>query len=270
MSKFKVSIFGLLFILLLSIFLVSCESNKSPLYDLGVETELVDYTSKNMVSSLLPSRPDLTKVVHIFRKSPVRSEKSRGNSGSANTPDYKLTGVKWANGGIYYVQPRADLDLNSVFANAFQTWNYAEPNAPVFSDSNTPILPEGALYGLNVDRVNTISFGDLSGYGRDALAVTQYVYYTSSKEIIEFDQVYSAAEAWTVYPVTSEDYIPGGDIGPFDLPDIATHEHGHIFGLSDLYNSRDKYLTMYGYASAGETLKRTLGNGDILGIQKIY
>ncbi|MBI5555354.1 MAG: matrixin family metalloprotease [Elusimicrobia bacterium] len=87
---------------------------------------------------------------------------------------------------------------------------------------------------------------------------------------MEFDQVYSDAVSWTLYSVANEDYVPGGGTGPFDLPDVATHEHGHIFGLSDLYNSRDKYLTMYGYASAGETLKRTLGKGDILGIQSIY
>lgn len=270
MNKFKVSGFGLLVILLLGFFLVSCESNKTPLTNLGEDTGPIDYTSTNMFSSILPGKPDLIKVVHIFRKSPGKPEKGGGNTGSADTTDYKLTGVKWTHGATYYVQSRADIDVNTVFANAFHPWNNAEPNAPVFSNSGTPILPTGASYGLNVDNVNTISFGGLSMYGGDALAVTQYVYNRRSRETVEFDQVFNDTESWTVYPVANEDYVPGGGTGSFDLPDVATHEHGHIFGLSDLYNSRDKYLTMYGYASAGETLKRTLGQGDILGIKSIY
>lgn len=270
MSKIKVYGLGLLVTLLLSFFLVSCDTNKSPLNNLGEETGSVDYTSTNIFSSILPGQPDLIKVVHIFRKSPGKPEKGGGSTGSADTTDYKLTGVKWTHGATYYVQARPDIDVNAVFAEALRTWTNAEPNAPVFSNSGTPILPAGASYGLNVDKVNTISFGGLSMYGGDALAITQYVYNRRSRETVEFDQVYSDAESWTVYPVANEDYVPGGGAGPFDLPDVATHEDGHIFGLSDLYNSRDKYLTMYGYASAGETLKRTLGKGDILGIQSIY
>ena len=49
-----------------------------------------------------------------------------------------------------------------------------------------------------------------------------------------------------------------------------THEFGHWAGLADLYNSRDYWLTMYGYSNNGITYQRTLGRGDVLGLQKVY
>ena len=55
-----------------------------------------------------------------------------------------------------------------------------------------------------------------------------------------------------------------------DVMDIMTHEFGHWCGLKDLYSDKDYWLTMYGYAGYGETYKRTLGLGDILGLQKVY
>jgi hypothetical protein len=50
---------------------------------------------------------------------------------------------------------------------------------------------------------------------------------------------------------------------------MATHEFGHN-GLSDLRPPKDQELTMYAYSSLGEIKKRSLGTGDILGIQKLY
>ncbi|MBA7689098.1 hypothetical protein ES703_97593 [subsurface metagenome] len=55
-----------------------------------------------------------------------------------------------------------------------------------------------------------------------------------------------------------------------DFGNIATHELGHAVGLDDLYTSKCSEMTMYGYASYGETKKRTLEAGDITGVQKLY
>ena len=38
----------------------------------------------------------------------------------------------------------------------------------------------------------------------------------------------------------------------------------------DLYQSKLSAVTMYGYASEGQTTKRTLESGDIAGIKAIY
>jgi len=55
-----------------------------------------------------------------------------------------------------------------------------------------------------------------------------------------------------------------------DFENIATHELGHSVGLDDLYDERSSEQTMYGYASYGETKKRTLEDGDINGVYQLY
>ncbi len=55
-----------------------------------------------------------------------------------------------------------------------------------------------------------------------------------------------------------------------DFENIATHELGHSVGMGDLYTAECNQQTMYGYASNGETNKRTLESGDINGIRALY
>lgn len=226
----------------------------------------IDITKVSMFIAHVPGNPNLEKVVFIHRRAPAKG--GGGDSTGVDSSHYRLTGVKWTHGEVYYVQQNPGIDLSGLIAAAFSPWNLAEPSAPLFTDTNTSLLPATAAYGLNVDDVNTVCIADTSIYGADTLAVTQYVYNRRTRETVEFDQVYNQSITWGVIPEVNENHVAVGDV--FDLPDVATHEHGHIFGLSDLYNSKDKYLTMYGYAAPGETLKRTLGKGDILGIQSIY
>ena len=56
----------------------------------------------------------------------------------------------------------------------------------------------------------------------------------------------------------------------YDLQSVVTHEFGHTFGLSDLYNSQCSQETMYGYGSMNDIRQRTLNDGDISGLQIIY
>ena len=44
------------------------------------------------------------------------------------------------------------------------------------------------------------------------------------------------------------------------------HEFGHVAGLDHVNAPRDGCLTMYRFATSGETQKRTLGLGDRLGM----
>ena len=57
-----------------------------------------------------------------------------------------------------------------------------------------------------------------------------------------------------------------------DLQNIVTHELGHALGLADLYDTTAPVpeQTMYGYASTGETKKRSLEAGDKAGITVLY
>lgn len=59
-----------------------------------------------------------------------------------------------------------------------------------------------------------------------------------------------------------------GTIGnQFDMQNIATHEIGHAINLGHV---SDKLQSMYPTSFAGETLKRTLGNGDKAAVSNLY
>jgi hypothetical protein len=56
----------------------------------------------------------------------------------------------------------------------------------------------------------------------------------------------------------------------FDIRSIVTHELGHILSLLDLYGAGSVRQSMMGAAEYGETRKRTLALGDIVGLQTAY
>ena len=56
----------------------------------------------------------------------------------------------------------------------------------------------------------------------------------------------------------------------FDIRSIVTHELGHWLSLLDLYDGDAMGQTMMGNSEYGETRKRTLAYGDILGVQEAY
>ncbi len=56
----------------------------------------------------------------------------------------------------------------------------------------------------------------------------------------------------------------------FDIRSIVTHEIGHWLSFADIYGAADSKQTMFGQADHGETSKRTLARGDIIGVQTAY
>jgi len=128
------------------------------------------------------------------------------------------------------------------------------------SGSTAPVT----INSSSTDGLNTVAFAPLSNAG--AIAVT-YIWgnfsgLTSRRQLVEWDQIYSDSYAW------SKDATGNSD--KMDFENIATHELGHSMGMNDLYNSKCDLETMYGYASYGETLKRDLGQWDIVGIKTLY
>ena len=91
------------------------------------------------------------------------------------------------------------------------------------------------------------------------VAVCYAWYYSDTLEIVEFGIVFNKLYAWGIGVATA-----------FDVQNVATHEAGHTLSLNDLYVAEASELTMYGYASMGETKKQSLGLGDINGVQYIY
>ncbi|MCX8154024.1 MAG: matrixin family metalloprotease [Candidatus Bathyarchaeota archaeon] len=110
-----------------------------------------------------------------------------------------------------------------------------------------------------LDRENTILWGNYMQQG--VIAVTIIWSNRVTKEIVEFDMVLDTDFNWG---------DAEKDSGVMDLQNIVTHELGHGLGLSDVYQSTAWQETMYGYATYGETIKRSLYYGDITGIKKLY
>jgi len=115
----------------------------------------------------------------------------------------------------------------------------------------------------NPDGRNEFSFGDYPEEGVIAVTVIWGYFRGPEKKIIEFDVMFDTDYLWQNYPYNTT-------IWYMDLQNIATHEIGHGLGLDDLYRQACSEETMYGYSYYGEIKKRTLEDGDIKGLQKLY
>jgi hypothetical protein len=167
---------------------------------------------------------------------------------------YELLGFQWNITINYWINSKnkygfsASAAVATIRASA-ETWD-AETGFQVFSFKGTTTRSAGRRDGYNVVSWET--------YNRGAIAVT-YIWYIGSK-IIETDCRMNTYYKWSL----------SGSVGKMDVKNIMTHEFGHWCGLADLYNDVDYWLTMYGYGGYGETYKRTLGLGDIMGLQAVY
>ena len=113
------------------------------------------------------------------------------------------------------------------------------------------------------DGRNELLFGDYPQEGVIAVAIV-WGYFAGppgQRKIIEFDILFDTDFTWGNATVNPE---------VMDLQNIATHELGHGAGLADLYDTVCAEETMYGYSENGETKKRDLNAGDIIGIQALY
>jgi len=176
---------------------------------------------------------------------------------SMSNPHYKLLRFHWYTTAEYCINPTNTYDIpESDVVNAIQTsantWD-VETSYEVFSYKGTTTNLAGKYDGCNV-----VSWGTYSQ--ANVIAVTFIWYTRGTRRILETDTLMNVHFAWSL----------SGETGKMDVQNIMTHEFGHWCGLNDLYNDKDYWLTMYGYANYGETSKRDLGLGDILGLQAVY
>lgn len=173
---------------------------------------------------------------------------------SMNNPDYELLPFHWYVTAKYWINPSNKYGFSvsavvTTVTTSADTWD-KETSAAVFSYEGTTSRSAGRYDGYNV-----VAWGS---YRARVIAVT-YIWYSGS-QILETDTRMNTLYKWSLT----------GEAGKMDAQNIMTHEFGHWAGLADLYDDADYWLTMYGYSNYGETYKRTLGLGDILGLQAVY
>lgn len=205
-----------------------------------------------------------------------------GTSSGGGTDQYDLfryEGLHWSTSKLpvlYYVNPKysgvSSAETVAAIKASFEAWDasvdvyhaeWEQTGYHVGIDLYNDNVQTTRLSGARLNGKNTVSWATL---GTGILARTTVWYYTTTKEIAEFDIVFNRLYKWGIDP-DGEGPIT---INAFDIQNIGTHEAGHTLHLGDLYNNPSSELTMYGYGSIGEVKKRTLGYGDIHGAQYIY
>lgn len=179
-----------------------------------------------------------------------------------STTTYALTGyiyTGYAENGLatanYVINPNNKYRftvsaVEQAITTSAETWD-SKTNAAVFTYEGTTIRTAGVQDGVNV-----IDFGL---YQNGVIAVTMF-WVDADGHMGEIDMRMNTMYRWSL----------NGASRTMDVQNIVTHEFGHWVGLNDLYNSPDSWLTMYGYSNYGVTYQRTLGQGDINGIQAVY
>jgi hypothetical protein len=199
------------------------------------------------------------------------------DKGNTESEPYALlgNGVKWKETPEdYYLGPGISGFSNAI-SKSFDTWEQVDPensedNIDIFGNeviSTYPLEPDVS----NEDGINEIMFGNIDNPGAIAVTIVWGIFRgpPQGREIVGYDMVFDNVDfTWTVLGSTKEDELY--QTGSMDMQNIATHELGHALGLDDLYNGAAMEQTMYGYAVAGETKKRTLAAGDIAGVNALY
>ena len=179
---------------------------------------------------------------------------------------FLATDAKWKTVEPYVVNPSNADGLTSDFV----TSNLAADIAKWEAAASTDILGAGSSTTdvlvadmVSTDGQNEVYFADISDSGAIGVTIVWGIFRGPpfARELVEWDQVYDDADF---------DWSASGEAGKMDFENIATHELGHSVGLGDLYDVLCSEMTMYGYASNGETKKRDLADGDINGVQQLY
>lgn len=199
-----------------------------------------------------------------------RYDKSVNSAKPAKTADscyaFLSRGTKWKSIEPWMVNPSNSRGLLADFI----TGNLSADIGKWETAAGKDILGNGtstaevlAADTQSPDGKNEIYFANVDSPGAIAVSIIWGIFSgpPQTRELVEWDQVYDDADY---------DWSSIGEADKMDFENIATHELGHSVGLDDLYQGACTEQTMYGYASWGETKKRTLESGDIAGVKKLY
>jgi hypothetical protein len=108
------------------------------------------------------------------------------------------------------------------------------------------------------DGKSVVGFGSLTGFK----AATCW-YWNASNALVEADIKFNSGTKWILTTT-----IPSGCTNALHFESVATHEFGHAFGLNHPGTSHPNLTMQPG--NACDNSKRTLGLGDMLGLEKLY
>ena len=186
---------------------------------------------------------------------------ARPGGGSAKAPKcyaFMAKGARWKNTESYVT----DIE-NPATETSLETWD-SEVSFEIFGSRDSTYLGILEADVVSPDDKNELYYGAIEEPGVIGVTIVWGYFYgpTFSRELIEWDMILDNVDfAWG-----DADQEPTR----MDYQNILTHELGHSAGMADLYTSSCTEETMYGYATEGETKKRTLNSGDITGIKELY
>lgn len=212
---------------------------------------------------------ELVEGYAIVRYKDGNSHKSSSARGSTtNCYGFLASGAKWKVIEPYVVNPSNTEGMSGTFvvnnlASDISAWESAAgKNILGTGNSTTNVLVADTS---SPDGQNEVYFGSISSSGAIAVTIVWGVFSgpTSNRRLVEWDQIYDQVDFnWTGDALVEPTKM--------DFWNIAIHELGHSVGMKDLYTLSCSEETMYGYGTEGETKKRDLGSGDIVGIRKLY
>lgn len=227
-------------------------------------------------------RGELTQVIFIKYPKPFNQNNEQKTIVDIGDPDndgaqdgYELTGLWWnlekyPSGVPYIINPSAAVKnygltesaVVTAVKNSLEAWDSAT-SKELYNDIYTINNRARASIALP-DYKNVITWARISD--KSIVAMASMWYYSETKELVDADIIFNTYYKWGIDP----DGEGGTTLNAMDIQNICTHEAGHWTGLDDIYNDTYWAMTMYGYTTYGEVIKRSLEPGDIAGAQAIY
>jgi hypothetical protein len=181
--------------------------------------------------------------------------------------------VKWKTAEPYLIDPsnRNGLDENFVINKVHEAifaWDNQVGNT-IFGPEILGVVDRASI-GNVANGQNELIFDDIDEPNVIGITIVWGIFSgpPKNRELREWDMILDDVDfQWGDAGPTSETNL--GNTSVMDLLNILTHELGHAAGLghpADTYTEE----TMFRFAEEGETKKRTLHSGDIVGIKKLY